>query len=432
MTKAIKKNANNSSVAIWIVTFIILYSIDFWSYMPYLLFVDYRFVVAVIGIAGTFVLSTRSRKLRTSEIDRVVIWYIITILCCLIPSHFTYNQPAISELICAFPLLYGFVLYFGMRNVSLSSDKVLKIIIIISSIWVFLELIQQLTFPNFWFSGRFLWFHEIERRLGFYRFYIFGIDFVLIAYCYLCQRITASTKNKDYTKDLLLFIFIAVGILCYCSRKHIVVEIFAIFFCLLAKRGTNKFINIIFALGVLYAIYDMFSSQLIEMNEQAMASQGQGEDFIRYIAAQYFISDFSNSPLYPIFGAGLPTGGSVLSKKISEAVDMGLYQSDIGIIGYYSQFGFVGISAIVFYIVVFIKNWSKIDVWLKCFFLIKLLLMLFDFWGMWQSGMTANAIFLYLLHRNIRKNQMQAPQKKVKKTKKKSKRLALAGQVMSN
>lgn len=427
MSKAIQRNENSITTAVWIIAFTILYSIDFWSYLPYLKFFDYRFVVGVVAVVGIFTLTSKKKKLKTSPIDKVVIWTIVTILCCIIPAHFTYNQPIISTLVCACPLLYGFILYFGMRNVSISPDKVLKIIIIISAIWVFLELFQQFTYPTFWFSGRFLWFNEIELRMGLLRYYIFGIDFVLIAYCYLCYRITSKTKGGKNTQELFLFIFIAIGILCYCSRKHIAVEIFGLFFCIYSKRGSNKFINIIIILGIILAIYGMFSTQLIEMNEQAMASQGKGENFIRYIAAQYFISDFSHSPLYPIFGAGLPTGGSILAEMINYAADSGLYLADIGIIGYYSQFGFVGISAIILYIVIFIRNWRYIDTWLKCFFLIKLFLIVFDFWGMWQSGMTAYAVFLYLLHRNIQKNKTLLDENKPMKVKKRIKGLTFAG-----
>ena len=83
------------------------------------------------------------------------------------------------------------------------------------------------------------------------------------------------------------------------------------------------------------------------MSAEADDLQGAGEDFIRYLAAKYFIVDFSNSPLYPIFGTGW--GSLALGNKLEYCKHvLHFYISDVGIIGYYSTVGLVGVSAIIF------------------------------------------------------------------------------------
>ena len=81
-----------------------------------------------------------------------------------------------------------------------------------------------------------------------------------------------------------------------------------------------------------------------------------------------------------------------------------MYQADVGIIGYYSKFGLLGVSAIVWYIYIFLRNWKFIDKWFKYFFIMKMFLIIFDFWAIWSVGMMAYAVFLYMLDQNIKKN----------------------------
>lgn len=88
-----------------------------------------------------------------------------------------------------------------------------------------------------------------------------------------------------------------------------------------------------------------------------------------------------------------------------------IYQADVGIIGYFSKFGLLGTSAIIWYIVEFVKRRNYIDSWLIGFFVMKMVLVIFDFWAIWDVGMAAYALFLYILHRNINKNMIQ--QKKI-------------------
>ena len=76
----------------------------------------------------------------------------------------------------------------------------------------------------------------------------------------------------------------------------------------------------------------------------------------------------------------------------------------MGLIGYFSKFGIIGVSAIIWYIIEFIKQRKYIDSWLIGFFVMKIMLIIFDFWAIWDVGMSAYAIFLYMLHCNINKN----------------------------
>lgn len=93
----------------------------------------------------------------------------------------------------------------------------------------------------------------------------------------------------------ILFAVLAVGILCYCSRKHIYAFLLLMAIPILKLRGKQRRIalGIIFiALGVLFFnFFDDFSA----MNKESVSSQEDANgEFVRFVSARYFLSEFSH------------------------------------------------------------------------------------------------------------------------------------------
>ena len=395
-----------SQLMIYFIVFSVLVAIDFWSfiYLPAIKSYTSTFIVVVCMclIVGT------KRQYKKDFISVIVTWTIITCFTGIIPAAIDYNQSFIESISACVRLLYPLFIYFILKKYSVNDLVLLKIISFVSFVWVMLELFQQITYPPYvWFSGRYLAYEgNIEQRLGMWRFYIWGVDFVMIAFSYWLYSIKEN-KNKTTIINILMTIIFTIGLLCYGSRKHIYVTLIICFLFLIKGFGQKKWLLVILFFLSSYFLYENFYTEWLELNEKAANVQGEGEDFIRFIAAKYFIFDFSDSPLYPIFGAGLHAGNSKLSNIIENLTQIGYYQADVGIIGYYSKFGLLGVSAIIMYIVYFIKNWKFIDEWLKYFFIMKVILIVFDFWAIWDVGMMAYAIFLYILGCNIQKNKLK-------------------------
>lgn len=401
--------------------FVVLLSIvsvmDFWSYIPFLegrlgmlgwlintfLLVYYIFVILI------------KRKVRYSyeRIDKIVVWTIITILLGVFPACISYGQEYGESIMACLRLSLGLFLYLVLRRWDYPVHSLIKEITFVSVIWVCLEIGQQFTYPNFWFSGRYVGYNSIDIRMGLYRYYIWGVDFVMIALAYWCLKFFSSMgtcQKKGYF--FILFALLAVGILCYCSRKHIYAFLLLMAIPILKLRGKQRRIafGIIFiALGVLFFnFFDDFSA----MNKESVSSQEDDNgEFVRFVSARFFLTEFSHDFSYYLFGMGLETNGSRLHRILESLATLRIYQADVGIIGYFSKFGLLGTSAIIWYIVEFVKRRNYIDSWLIGFFVMKMVLVIFDFWAIWDVGMAAYALFLYILHRNINKNMIQ--QKKI-------------------
>lgn len=386
---------------------------NFYSYIYYNPLHFNTFVLVGVYLLIMILIPTKYIHTKT-PLDKIVVWTLITIFLSFIPAYIDYQQSIIGTFISAIVLSSGVFLYFVFRKLNTTPELIMKILTVACLIWVILEIGQQFTYPNYLFSGR-ANIQGLAERMGLWRYYIWGIDFVLMVYAYWIGQ-TFSNNNISKNKAFIVALIFLAGLLCYVSRKHIYVSLLAFIlpYVPFFRNGKTKIGKIqllmtcLFLFLVFYNFYDSFS----EMNQAANEAQGEGEDFIRLLAANYFLYDFSDSPLYPIFGAGLPYDGSMLAKKIDYLANMfgdftGFYQADVGIIGYYSKFGLLGVSAIAAYIYYFFKNWKYIDLWYKLFFTMKLLLIVFDFWGMWQVGMMAYGFFLYLLNENIKKNKKE-------------------------
>ena len=71
------------------------------------------------------------------------------------------------------------------------------------------------------------------------------------------------------------------------------------------------------------------------MNEQSIEAQGEGEDFIRFLALDYYLFKFSDSPLYFWLGSGIPSI-SELGRVNTYAMDeLELYRFMVQVILHY-------------------------------------------------------------------------------------------------
>ena len=394
------------------IAFVLIVSIDFWSYMPYLESNYNSYLrLPLFGTLLFMLVTTRRGVTYDYGFDRMFGWMLITLFLSCFSALVLFNQSVFDSFIACVNYSYGALLYFVLRRKKIPVDNLIKVIVLISIIWCVLEFVQQVTYPDFWFSGRFLRNERLEERMGFWRFYIFGVDLVMICFSYFVGECFNNQKNiyakqTNYSKIvcIMLLILFSCALLVYGSRKHMFIVVFVLILALLSLKGKKFFLYGIILLFIFSFLFVNFFDIFMEMNEKVATNQGEGEDFVRFIAAKYFLFDFSNSWIYPIMGAGLPHGQSELTDLIKNLADMRLHQADCGIIGYYSKFGLFGISAVIWFFILFAKNWKFIDNWLKYFFFMKIILLFFDFWGMWCSGLTAFAIYLYLLQNNIKNN----------------------------
>lgn len=356
-----------------------------------------------VGVFLFFFCLLNYKHIGKGEMVSVSNWTLITAMCSIIPAFVDWNAQLVSYVYGFLTTYYGIFFYYALKIWKVEPRVIMKIICVFCLVWVFLEIGQQFTYPQYWFLGRQNEYDYIEKRMGLWRFYIWGIDFVMLAFAYYAGKYFDGVNTKKVIVCALIF---AIGILCYCSRKHIISLLAVCFYGILKTKSKHKWMIRGFSVLLLLLLFFNFYADFNQMNQEQNEAQGSGEDFIRYLAAMFYLNDFSDSVLYPIFGTGW--GSVSLNHRLEYCTGLlKFYRADIGLLGYYSEVGFVGVSAILFYIFKIIRNWKYIDLGYKMFFIMKLFLIIFDFWMMWAVGIMAYGTFLYLLDENIKKNKLK-------------------------
>lgn len=333
---------------------------------------------------------------------------ILSMFLSFIPAYIIYNQTIYQSLFAVAPAMLGVNVYFLLLKWRIYEKDLLKILIWLSIIWTIIEIAQQITYPIYIFNGRPpSEFTGLENRMGFWRFYVFGVDYALLAFMFVYYKVLKGEKKERFF-NIFSMIFIFIGIVLFLARKSIYGTISCIFIGVLFSNKklstSSKIVITIAAAVVVYMLSWVMSDLNIQTNKEFV-----DEDFIRYLAASFFINEVSDSPLYYLFGAGAPYGGSRLGVFISSLADsFHFFQADCGIVGYFSMFGLLGVAAYVFLIVKIIINRKYVDFPLILYLIIRLELIFFDFWGIGLRGVTAFAVYVYLLECSIRKNKQIA------------------------
>ena len=71
-----------------------------------------------------------------------------------IPAYIDWNQSILLSLQASIKYTWILFIYFILRRWNIGTSYIMKYIIILSIIWVIIEIGQQFTYPNYWFTGR--------------------------------------------------------------------------------------------------------------------------------------------------------------------------------------------------------------------------------------------------------------------------------------
>lgn len=390
----------------YMVLFLMLFFTSFMSYKGYTGLP--RGAVFVIVYIAMIVLMTNQAYLKGKMMGRMVNLTIVSFLLSCIPSVIVFGQSIFEAITGIQMYIFPMLLYYVLHKWRIDEKVIFKYLVAFTAAFGFFEVIQQYTYPVFWFNGREAneFTGLLEERMGFWRFYLFGIDYCILSIM-LCFGKNLKKEGKQ-SHNYLIFLVCAVAIYFFLARKDIyaVVSCVAIGTLFYSKKGGNIWGKIIIAL-LLIGAYLFLSNAMTDLNEQTQTEMGESsEDFIRFIAADYFINSFSSSPLYYIFGAGVPGGtNNFLAHQITYLIDnMSIYQDDCGFVGYFSRFGIFGIALQVLILIRIARNCKYLDMGLLMFALIQLEMSFFDFWGNTTRHLAAWAIFLYLIDRNFENN----------------------------
>lgn len=324
-------------------------------------------------------------------------------------SCYIENGQSIFTSINAFSLRMILCIFFLLIYKKIPSQFLINLLVICALIRTGLTLIEQFTYPNVPFAFRMDGYDdegvykEVEIRSGFYRFLISDAYFLPM----ICGFYSFGKIFQKYsTKYILIFLFCCLGIYMDQTRQIM----FSFLLCLamtpLLNRGKkNLIIAMVLCLigGIIYSNAEVLFGEL-----GSQTSDDINSDNIRLLSYAYYWEN-KGDIIATLFGNGVSGGEfSSYGLKLKRLQDVGLFTSDIGIVGAIYLYGLVIVSTfLLYYFYVVRKNWHYIDNYLRLM-LISILInipLLFPIYNMTSSCFECFMAFLfYLTDKSILEN----------------------------
>lgn len=355
-------------------------------------------IILCILILYTFLHWNELRNIQI-RLKKIVRGLIVIPLLGFIPAYILHGQGLFSSFLGSYVSI-GYFLFFFLFLIKAKEQQIIKVLCILGICWSIIELIQQFTYPTYWFTTRGDEFSSgIDIRNGIYRYNVIGREFGLVLLFYSFEKFMKNKKGK-YLFGVLIGL---IGIYLSVTRQVIAMSVICLFAGLfLMKKISFKSLLLIGVVSLLvYVNANTLFGEFIEMTEEV------DEDYVRFWAYEFYGLTYNKGSILAfLLGNGSPYPPSRYCREIDNIEQsFGLWRADIGIVGMYSQYGiiYVGIILWLFYYV--FKQRKYIDTYLLMYvlFMAGTSIMLHHF-AYKLSIVIIGCFILYLIEQNINKN----------------------------
>ncbi len=271
---------------------------------------------------------------------------VFSILLSIPMTYLVWGQSILDSIIETHQYVY-WIFFFFLLHLKPPIRIIENVVLLMGGLYVVLYFYQLMNYQTVLF-GNPTWGEFLVIRGAIRIMFPAAGPFVLAVFICLC-RFTSGEKYK-----WLYLAFIILGVLIpilQVTRLFIVSMAFLIFFHFIRKRDIFQkgLFALFFFMLVVAAI--MSDNPLIRgMLESGKEDLSSGSDYIRVLAAQYFMTDLSPNFMAAIFGNGAPNWGISSYGKVLEklALYQEYYLSDVGIVAMYAMFGIPAIMGVVF------------------------------------------------------------------------------------
>ncbi|MBK6346056.1 MAG: hypothetical protein IPN08_03785 [Bacteroidales bacterium] len=274
--------------------------------------------------------------------------------------------------------MYFYFFYFALHLIRISDLDLKQMFIYLAVVHTIFYMLQFAAYPTILFDIK------VSDSRGTLRIFLAGLSYLILAYFYVLNNLF---KDFSIGKLALLFFFFSVFILM--GTRQIIISMFllTIINVLLSKRVKSKFLILMLVvlatIPIIVMFQDIFLNLLSVSKEQ---SEDVGDD-TRVRAATFFLTELFPNDVAYFTGNGVSSANSGYGVMIQMYMDLyGFYQSDIGLIGDYCNFGVLFVLAVFILIIrVLLMKLDQSHMFIKYFY-ITVLLTLFTGGGPFARG----------------------------------------------
>ena len=344
--------------------FYMLHNLRFFQFEPYvklgsiLTFIDIAFAIYFLIIFMRHGINMK----KTPAWKSITIFYVI-FLFSIFNAYFQSGQALYYGLrgIAYTYMNIGFFYYLSYKRVPMKFLIKLCWFMLISYITALL--ISYIQYPNNIFGYRASldsaeMLESLEKGFesrGVYRFSFLGGDYIaLMLFFVIMQR-------KRFKHSTILILALLVMTLLRGTRGPITATlVLSILAYIISNKSKLK--NIIYVSLICLSVYILainipFTSKIINSITETTENEidAYGNENVRLLSFAYFTIEFNEGRTLPmIIGNGVPTKGRYFD-KVAAANNIGLYENDIEYIQWYLFFGFVGLVALLYWGITFLR-----------------------------------------------------------------------------
>ena len=336
----------NQKLKVLYVLIVALFSIDF--YQPYFLEGQYYKYIWFLFLFSAVIISIPYFFKEKGGFTLPLRLIIIGIVISMFMAFFSWGQSFSDSIIATVPYML-WIFFFYLLESHLSAQSIEKIMILLGLIGILIFISQYISYPAIYFG----WVEDFKNERGTIRIGVSGFVYLL---CFIAL-------NKFTVKGRVRFlwgIIAAAGIIIpflQATRQYIgaMLLIYIYHFIKAQKLYKKIIILIITAFAIVYVANT--NIPIVRGIENVQENTMQlGTNYIRLLAGQFFLTNFSPNIESRILGNGFPYGKSSLG-RYEEYLKSSHYffLSDLGIIAVYVMFGII---AVLGYILIWVKSFT--------------------------------------------------------------------------
>ena len=274
--------------------------------------------------------------------------YLTWFLCIIFSSIYAqiyWNQSLYISITAQLSFCYLFFFYTLIRQ-KISIDFIIRLILFLGFICSVFYLLNILS-PTQLFG-----FKDARLTYGLSKSRFSGRIFMYLSYFIIFSRIIQKYSLK---KLLLLFWYLFVFLLMV--RRVMFFSIFSssiiVYFVFKKIKISSILLISAIIISSYFVVVNYFENLLFSIFKTSQEQIELGENYIRFLSAEYYLTEFSPNKLGLIFGNGYPSARSAYGLFVRQIEEnYGYYLADIGFIGFLVKYGVLGV---LFYSSIFIR-----------------------------------------------------------------------------
>ena len=322
---------------------LLLVWVNFWNLKPFggNITPDHtQILIILLLVAGTIMYNKKRIRFNVNKY-KPMMFIFLGIFLSMIPANIYFEQTFLQSLISYRSVYFLMSIYFFFR-ISFTQEDIFKGIHKFAVLLAVMYVIKLSVPELFFISERIL---ELQESEG----YTMGMGGFAVITIPLFMRLQ-MLREKFTSKDLSWIVFYLTIIIMMQNRSILFGSLLITGYQLIKMKSKYKPVILTVCIGLfIYFGIDIINNLVVETETQLADSE-----YNRNKALAYFFSTTTQDLFTTVFGFGFISAHA--SPIMQNLMDNGIFNSDVGLVGFWNQYGIIPVIAILYLFISTVKS----------------------------------------------------------------------------